>query len=320
MQNKVIAQARFLRTAAATLSHVFVVGETSTDSSTTVTVVITDANGDAVQSGDAVSVGQGRYTFALTPQAQLTMLTVAWSATIAGAAVVETDFVEIVGARFFTLAQGRASDPTLNDLIKYPTAVLEDALLQTEQELEEICDRGFIPHYGREVLDGSGSHELVLSGHDIRTIRAVRVAPRVGQAFVALTAGELAALAVKQDSTLVRTDFATWTEGSNNVVVEYEYGLNALPADLLRAAKSRFRSWANVVRTAVPDRATSYATSDGKSYRMSQPGPFKVGIPWIDAAYGRYSLRDGAGGRSVAVSRPLNFDPQYYSLYHGFVR
>lgn len=313
---------RVLRTAAATIEHTFVVDETATDSSTTVTVEITDANGTAVQSGNAVSAGAdtGRYTFALTPQAGLMLLTVAWSATIAGAAVVEVDDVEIVGGRFFTLAEARASDPILSSASKYTTANLRDALLETETECEEICDRSFFPRYRREIVDGTGSGELLLPGHDITAIRAVKVAPRVGQTFTALTVDQLAALAVTPDNTVIRTDGAAWTEGRQNVIVEYELGLSRPPADLLRASKTRFRTWCNIVRSGVPDRAIAYTTAEGTNYRLDQPGAYKTGVPDVDAAYGRYSKRDGAGGgdgRAVPASRPLNYDPQRYSLFHG---
>lgn len=312
---------RVLRTAAATIEHAFVVDETATDSSTTpVTFAVTDANGTAVQSGNATHGATGHYTFALTPQAQLMLLTVAWSATIAGAAVVEVDDVEIVGGRFFSLAEGRASDPILSSTAKYPTSALRDALLETETECEEICDRSFFPRYRREIVDGSGSGELLLPGHDIRAIRAVRIAPRVGQAFTALTADQLAALAVTPDNTVIRTDGAAWTEGRQNVIVEYELGLARPPADLLRASKTRFRTWCNIVRSGVPDRAIAYTTAEGTNYRLDQPGAYKTGVPDVDAAYGRYSKRDGAGGgdgKAVPASRPLNFDPQRYSLFHG---
>lgn len=316
---------RVLRTAAAAIEHVFVVGEDPTDSSTTVTVEVTDANGTVVQSGAATlaGAGTGRYTVALTPQAELAMLTVEWSATIAGAAVVEVDEAEIVGGRFFTLAQARASDPILASTDKYPTSALAAALLETETECEEICDRSFFPRYRREVLDGAGTAELLLPGHDIRTIRAVQVAPRVGEAFVPLTGDQLAALAVTDDNTLVRTDRAVFGEGRRNVIVEYELGLNRPPADLLRAAKTRFRTWANVTKSGVPDRALSFTTAEGTSYRLDQPGAYKTGIPEVDGIYGRYSKRDGAGsgdGRSVPASRQLNFDPQHGSLFHGGIR
>lgn len=315
---------RVVRTAAATLEHTFEVGETGVDSTTPVTVVVVDANGLEVADDVATSVGQGRYTFPLPSQPALQKLTASWSATIAGAAVVETEVVEICGGRFFSLAKGRASDKALADHAKYPTADLVDALLQTETECEEICDRAFVPRYGRAVLDGTGIGELLLPDHDIRSIRAVRVAPRLDLPFVALSAGELAALSVRSDQTLVRTDGRWWTFGEDNVIVEYEFGLSAPPEDLRRASMRRFRWYLGIGRGTIPDRATSWTANDGSSYRLDMPEAFKTGLPDVDAAYGRWSRRSTGdeedGGRVVPASRLLNYDPQRDSLFHGGIR
>jgi hypothetical protein len=321
---------RVARTAAATLEHTFYVGETATDSTTTVTVAITDANGASVDSGNAVSAGASRYTFALEGQAALQVLTVAWTGTISGATVVETDTVEIVGGFFFTLVEGRGSDSSLSDTSKYTTPQLTESRVEVEQECEEICDRAFVPRYGRLVLDGTGTSELMLTAQgdfrtaDIRTIRAVRVAPRAGETFVPLSPAELAKLAITPDRVLKRVDGNIWTEERSNVIVEYEYGMDAPSRDLVRAAKIRFRSRLNIPRTNIPDRALSYTTAEGTSYRLSLPEAYRTGIPDVDAIYSRYSLRSGTGtgedGRNVPASRQLNFDPQHHSLFHGGVR
>jgi hypothetical protein len=315
---------RVVRTAAALLEHTFYVGETGVDSTTPVTVVVVDANGVEVADDVATSVGQGRYTFPLPSQPALQLLTASWTGTIAGAAVVEPELVEICGGRFFTLAKGRASDQALDDQAQYPTAELADALLQTETECEEICDRAFVPRYGRAVLNGSGTEELLLPDHDIRTIRAARIAPRLDRPFVALTVAELAALSVRSDQTLVRTDGNVWTLGEDNVIVEYEFGLSAPPEDLRRAAMRRFRWYLGLGKGTIPDRATSWTGPDGSSYRLDMPEAFKTGLPDVDGPYGRYSLRPTGdakdGGREVPVSRLLNYDPQRDSLFHGGVR
>lgn len=319
---------RILKTAAATLEHTFHVDETPTDSTTAVTVTVTDANGTSVTSGSGVSagVGTGQYTFALAGQPQTALYTVAWSATIAGAVVVEADTVEIVGGFLFTLVEGRASDSSLADQGKYPTELLKTKRLETEVECEEICDRSFVPRYRRAVLDGSGTSELMLVGdNDIRSIRSVKVAPQVGEDFVALTAEQLAKLVVTPDRVLLRTDGNVWTEERSNVIVEYEYGLSSPPEDLRRAAMTRFKSRLNIGHTNIPARAMSYTTSDGTSYRLSIPDAYRTGLPDVDAVYARWSLRSGVGGsgedaRDVPASRQLNFDPQNYSLFHGGVR
>lgn len=314
---------RVAKTAAATLEHTFYVGETPTDSTTTVTATITDANGDPVTSGNATSAGDGRYTFALPGQAALKLCSVAWAGTIALASVVETDYAEVVGGFFFSLFKGRASDASLNDRNKYPLADLELARTETEVECEYICEQAFVPRYRRVVLDGSGTSDLVLPDWDVRAIRSAKVATAVDETFVALTAAELAALAVRSDQVLRRTDGNTWYEGDRNVVVEYEFGLDAPPVDIVRAALVRFRSRLNIHRSGIPDRATSFTTFEGGTYRIALPEEFRTGIPEVDAAYGRHSRRstdDNGDGRGVPASRTLNFDPQHYSLFHRGVR
>jgi hypothetical protein len=314
---------RVAKTSAATIAHTFYLDETATDATGAVTYVVTDATGAPAATGPATHGTTGVYSFVLPGQAALKALTVAWSGTLAGTAVTELDFVEIVGGHFFGLAEGRASDPTLADTVKYPTADLITARLEVEVECEEICGRAFVPRYRRVVLDGNGTGELTLPDADVRTIRSVTMAPRTGGTFTALTAGQLVALSVGADSMVRREDGGVWTEGRDNVVVEYEFGLDAPPRDLARAAKTRLRSRLNAKSSGIPERAMSISVVDGMgTYQLSTPGAWRTGIPDVDAAYARYSLRDqeSEGGRAVPASRLLNFDPQRNSLFHGGVR
>jgi hypothetical protein len=312
----------------ATLTHVFEVGETATDATGNVSVAVTDATGASVQSGNATHGTTGVYTFGLNGQAALSWLDVAWSGTVAAAAVVQTDRVEVVGGFFFTLREGRDSDASLADRDKYPTTDLEAARLEVEEECETICDRAFVPRYLRVTLDGTGQSDLVLKHPEpdrsvahVRTIRSVQMAPRADETFVSFTAAELAALQVADDATLRRLDGKTFTEGFGNVVVELEYGLDGPPAELVRAALTRFRSRLNLNKTSIPDRASSFTAGDGGTFRLDMPGAYKTGLPAVDAVYARYSRRSGSGtgasGRPIPASRPLNFDPQFSSLFHG---
>lgn len=320
---------RVQRTVPATLSHTWYVGETETDPTGTPTVAITAADGVSVQTGDATIVGSdsGQTTFAMSAVATLERLTVTWTATVAGTSRTEVDYVEIVGGFFFTLAEGRGSESSLSSTSTYPSAALEVARLEVEVECEAICDRAFVPRYQRVTLDGTGSSRILLehsepdrSAGDVRSIRSASIAPMVGETFVELTADQLAALAITDDGYLERTDGYAWTEGRSNVVVEYEYGLDAPPADLLRAALLRLRHRANIHRSGVPDNVISYSGPDGLVFRQDMPGTWKTGWPEVDAAYSRYSRRSGSGtgddGRSVPASRTLSYPPQRYSLYH----
>lgn len=326
---------RIVRGAPAQLAHTFVVGETPTDSTTTVTVATTDARGDSAGSGDATSAGAntGRYLLTLPAVAAVARLAVAWTGTIAGAPVTETDYVDVVGARMFSLPEARDSDSTLTDPAKVTTAKLAAARDAVEEAVERITDRAWTRSYARVVLDGSGTSELVLthplpdrSARDVRAIRSATIAPRVDGTPVALTGAQLDALAVADDGTVRRTDGAAWTEGRSNITVEYEYGLDAAPAELVAAALIHLRALIHRPKSAIPDRAESYTASDGSTYRLTLPGPYSTGIPSVDAVYHGYSERPQAAppgaAESARIGRPasatLDYTPQRYSLFHGF--
>lgn len=326
---------RVVRGAPSQLEHTFVVGDELTDSTEDVTVAATDLLGDEVGSGDATSGGAdtGRYLFTLSAVAAVTRLAVAWTGTIAGAEVTETDYVDVVGGRLFSLPQARASDSTLV-AAKVSTDVLAAARDAVEEAVERITDRAWTPSYARVTLDGSGTGELTLThplpdraARDIRAIRSATVAPRVDGTPVALTADQLGALAVSVDGTVRRTDGLTWTEGYRNVVVEYEYGLDAAPAELVAAALIHLRALIHRPKSGIPDRAESFTASDGSTYRLTLPGPYSTGIPSVDAVYHGYSMRpigsdSEGGGGSTRVGRPasrtLDYTPQRHSIFHGF--
>lgn len=323
---------RVARTAAATLEHVFEVGEDPVDPTGTPTCVVTDATGAEIASGDATVAGgdSGRVTFQLPPQQQLAWLTVTWTATVNGVAVVEVDQAEIVGGFLFTLAQGRGSDSSLADSDKYTPAQLRAKRTEVEQECEWICDRAFVPRYRRVVLGGTGSPHIVIPDcadeviggvllRGVRTFRSGQQRTRPGLPYTPLSAAELAALAVDDDGVVTRTDGRVWTEGRDNVVLEYEYGADGPPEDLRDAALYRFRDRAQLRNKQVPDRAVSFTITDLGTYRLSLPDAYRTGIPDVDAPYGRYSrrVRGTAPGGAAPASRTLEYDPQFYSLFHG---
>jgi hypothetical protein len=322
---------RVARTAPATLPHTFVVGETATDpTGSTATVVATDPAGGSVTVGAATRTGVGAFAATMAGQAALTRLSIAWTGTFSGSAVTEVDYVEVAGGFYFNLAVARASDDILADTEKYTTADLELRRRQVEDECEMICDRAFVPRYRRAVLSGTGTSDILMtddawaresrSAGDIRLIRSASIAPQVGQTSVPLTAGQLAALTITSDGMLRRVDGTIWDEGVQNVAIEYEYGLDSPPSDLVDAALLRLRSRLTASRSGVPDRASSFTAADGGTYRIDLPGAWKTGIPTVDAAYSRYSRRSGSGtgtaGKPVAASRTLTYSPQVNSLFH----
>ncbi len=282
---------RVAKTAAATLSHTFVLDEEATDATGNVVVTVTNAAGTVVSTGNATHGATGTYTYVLPGQAQVSELTVSWAATIAGTAVVEQDLVSVVGRHLFTLAEGRASDSSLADEAKYTTDDLRAARDEVEDELEAITLRAWTTRYRRAVVDGTGTSDLILADQDVTAIRTATVAPRLDETFVALTAGQLAALDVLADGTLRRVDGLTWDYGTGNVVLEYEYGATTVPADLKKAALLRFRTRLNLNKSGIPDRALSFTSADGGNFRLSTPGAYQTGQPEVDAVYWRYSRR-----------------------------
>lgn len=320
---------RIARSTAGTLRHTFLVDEAPTDATGTVTYTVVDATGAAVVDGNATlaGAGTGTYSFVLAAQSALKALTITWSGTVAGSATTATTYAEIAGGFLFSLQQGRDSDDVLADAVEYTTADLIAARLEVEAECETICDRAFVPRYERVVLDGTGTGEVLLrmsdpvrSAADIRTIRSVSMADSPDGTFTAFSAGELADLAVAEDGTLRRTGGDVFTEGRANVRVEFEYGLSAPPADLVRAALTRFRTVLNIPRSGTPDRTTSFQVADGGTFRLDMPGAFKCGIPAVDAVYARYSRRStgtGTTSRQVPASRTLTYTPQRGSMFHG---
>lgn len=323
---------RVARTAPATLSHTFVVGETLTDATGNVTLAATDANGTAVASASGTTTHgtTGLYTFAMPGQTLLARYALAWTGTFSGSSVTEVDYLEVAGGFFFDLARARGAYTELANTTTYPTDLLQRRRQEVEDECEMICDRAFVPRYRRAVLDGSGTADLLLtddawakqgrSAADIRTIRSASVAPQVGQTSVPLTAGQLASLVVTADNMLRRVDGTIWTEGVQNVIVEYEYGWDAPPSDLVDASLLRLRTRVGAPTSGIPDRASSFTATDGGTYRLDMPGAFKTGIPYVDAVYSRYSRRSGSGtgsgGRQFPASRTLTYEPQVNSMFH----
>lgn len=325
---------RVQRTAAAAITHVFYTPgtETPADPTGTPTYVVTSAVGATVASGNATVVGSGsgQVTLSVPGQASVDLLTVAITATVGGVSVIGYDTVEVVGGFFFELAEGRASDSSLADVERYPTSTLEWARAATEYECEMICDRSFVARYAYFTLDGTGTGNIVLPGPDIDRsfrdfvrLRSLSVAPQVDETFVDFTAGQLADVAVDPDGTAIRSSGDVFTWGRQNVRGGYEYGrAGAIPRDLREATLTRFRTWCNVRRSGVPDRATSYTTVDGSTYRIALPGANATGIPDVDAIYSRYSFRartgtQAMGGGAVPAGRTYSYDPQVFSLFHG---
>ena len=174
-----------------------------------------------------------------------------------------------------------------------------------------------MPRYRRIVLDWTGTDTLLAGVQEIRTVRSVRIYTPAGtSSYTALTSAQLAGLIVSPDGQIRRTDYLVFAEGTGNVVLEVEHGLDEPPAQLRRAAFTRLRHRLNMATSSVPERATNFTAVEGGTYQLSMPGVYATGIPDVDAVYSRYSRRK-RDKDDYPASRPMNLDPQWWSLYHG---
>lgn len=279
---------RVLQTTAVTVSHTFTVDETSMDAAGAVTATVKRLDGTAVASGEATHGSTGVYTFALPASPLLDTWTLDWAGTIAGAAVVVRDYVEIVGGFLFSVPDARVdmSIPS-SGAAAVSTAKAAAKRVEVEQTCEKICRRAWVPRFHRFLLNGSGGSSLVVPDLYVRAVRAVSVADAFGQPLVPLDAGSLAAVAALDEGVLFRDDCAIWPAGHRNVLVEYEYGADMPPEEVASNAELHWRSILNRPKSGVPDRAQSFTTVDGGVYRLTMPGADSTGIPDVDAAYKR---------------------------------
>lgn len=307
-----VADQQILRGVTGTLEWVNVDGDGEpVEAGGAVTVTVVNAAGTTILSSGSATLDSetpGRYTRSIpaASTASVDWLTATW--VDAGDSSSHTTTVEIVGGYLFSAREAKDHDLSLTSI---ETARIVEARAKVTEEVEWICDRAFTPRYRRITLDGNGDTELALPVNDIRSVRSVTVD---GTAY---TAGEVAALIVREGRSVEQPDGSMWPMGQNNVVIGVEFGLSRPHHHLKEAVLNRFRQRINSKKSGIPDRATSWsAGTEGGTYSLDKASRYKVGYPDIDAVYARFSLRsddDGARAYNVQVDQ----NPQYGSLFHG---
>lgn len=271
---------RVQQTVLTTLSKVFYVDGQPTDASGNVTVNVKRLDGTSVSSGNATHANTGRYTYVLPAQPNVDALTVDWSGVVAGGSVTLRDFVEIVGGFFWELAE--VVNELRIDTNRYPLDTVAAKRILVEQECESIRRQAQVPRFARFIVDGTGTDELVVPDMELRRCRAAKVAGWANGQFTDL---DPASVAAEPSGVLVLN--GTWPAGRRNVIVEYEYGLD-YPQETIRVASlRRLQYWLASSKTAIPDRAVTWTSNEGGTYRLTQAGPRATGIPDVDAAYQR---------------------------------
>lgn len=287
---------RVLRTAKATLTRTFTLDGVATSASGAVAVTITRLDGTVVESGNATGPAADlSYSYTFGGRDVVDELAVSWSGTFGGDLITyDQDRIEVVGGFFFSIDEGRAVDAALASTTKFPYAYLVDKRTETEDECESLCGQAFVPRFRRVTVNGTGKTALMMPDALIRSIRSVKVGN------VTFSPSDTALVGFSDAGMIYLSQ--GWIPGVpiglKNITIEYEYGWDRPPVDIVRGSKIRFKSLAMYGRSQLPDRAERVVTVDqqGGSVVYSSPTVEKVGIPEVDAAYGRYpSPRPGFG-------------------------
>ena len=199
--------------------------ETPTDpDSQACTVGVVHANGAVVvPPGTAATHGtMGTFTFVLPPQPQVADLIVTWTALFGGVATNVTDYVQVVGGFFATLAEIRALDG-LSNSTTFPTQQLIDKREAAEVLFEQSTGRHWTRKYQRDVLDGDPRYRRGMMVTDnfyfIQTTRRLaltQVHPRVVLwAGIDNLAGRIVTDGVTNGTTTITSATAAFNSGTD---------------------------------------------------------------------------------------------------------
>ena len=265
-----IADERILRGTPATITKQFLDQDGDAADPGVVTIGITKADGTTlVAAGTATSgTGTSPRTYALAAVATLEWLTATWTSSTHGA---QTSRVEVVSGYYFTVAAARThKTAAMADTTTYPTAAIQAARAEVEQEFERYC-WPFVPRFKRTTIAARGNSScLILDDQCVRSLRSVVELGSDGLAEYTWTAADLAATHVAANGVLTRLSDDTWD--LSNHIIEYEYGWDSPPADVLDAIMTRLRYRMNTQRSAIPDRSTSITVDGAGTYGLLVPG------------------------------------------------
>lgn len=209
-----------------------------------------------------------------------------WSYVAGNVEQTATTWFEAVGTHLFTLAEARVFDNgAMADAARYPDGALRDGRDLVTEHLEHLCGVSFVPRGARAVLDGTGEAGVWLP--------AVRTTEVVSSSIDATTLDDTEYVLTSVG--LLERIGATWTAGSQNVVVDFIHGYVVPPEPIKRAALVLLRN--RLVSSNIDDRATAFTDELGTRQlavagRRGQP----TGIPDVDAAIAQYSERTPIAG------------------------
>jgi hypothetical protein len=246
------------------------------------TATVVDSAGVAI-AGSPLAVTNpavGTYEAVLPAQTVLDTYDVTWN--VPDGSKRSAQF-EVVGSFLFTLAELRAFEAGFTDVAAYPVATLVGIRSAVEERFEEVTHVSWTLRGRREFLSGEGRARIFPRSYEIRRLVSARMDG------VALSAGDLADVAVFPFGMLERKTGGVWNAGARNIEVLYEHGWPVPPMPIKRAGMRLARSEAiKTILGGSNERATAEITEMG-SFRLSiagREGP--TGIPDVDAVLDQF--------------------------------
>lgn len=242
------------------------------------TVIVQTSEGATIASGtSAAGVGTGVYTFSVSARSELDRLFVTWTV----GSDVRATAIDVVGGVYFTIAQARAADQSLENTEKYPASQLLAVRATVEAAIEDAAGVAFVPRFSIVEASGTGAAQVMLP---TPLLRAVRWATEIR-----FDGGQVALTVAQVHSTGLVT-FTRLVPSTSRIRCGVEHGHDLPPREIVDAAITVLRSKASAGRSAIPSRAERIQTSEGgTTFLLSMPGKRKFGMPEVDAAIARHS-------------------------------
>lgn len=287
-----VATSRIVQATTATIQFQGVDSDGEPGDPGTVTVHVTDSQGnDVLAAGTATSgTGTDPRTVALTVEqtAAIDRLTAAWSV---GSTVVGSTVHDVVGGVYCTLKEIRGDGSALKQQSQHPRDELIADRTEVEYQFESVCRRAFVPRFRSEEIESRGSRRLILGWPDLREV--VWADYWDGTAWVAVSNYGVDVTQVSpSDAGLADLPDNSTCWPSGRVRVGYRYGWDRPPADLQRAAVKATRARRHQDRSGIEDRATVVTVPDVGTMQLATPGmgQWVTAIPEVDEALKRYKF------------------------------
>jgi hypothetical protein len=243
-----------------------------------VTVTITRADGTVLQAATPatdIDPDLGVYRYTLAPQTNLDHLTARWSGLFGGATQAVTNYWDIVGGFYVSLAELRAL-PELSNTTTFPDETLRGLRDAFEVLAENHCQTAFTPQYAHEWGWGDSSQVMYVDKTPVRRLLSVKV-DDVAATFSGWT--------VEERGKITR-DTGTFPIGQR-VEWSYEYGEDAPDAELRLAALKCISRFVLGQRSGIPDNALTMTTAEG-GFTLGIAGADRpTGDPFVDGVLDR---------------------------------